>query len=285
MNPFAAQRRAFEHMLAGDFPAATGQFAKALTGFDNLLRDPQARRLVVERATLIPGYEAGAEEVAGQFLQALPGWLRELHFEGFCSALAKHALELARMHWRVLAKTAELSTLKKEIKLDLLQDQICLRFQVTQEAIAESLSERAEALQRAERILAADRDNKTARRMAISGYTTEIQTALERLSPAHKKTDPTSALDRLVAGKRQRLEVRLRKTVRRLRQHLRLGRGKTESDVEGMLFSYRQLCHYYIGIGELETAIRLTRRARRLRPADEELRRWARRVRQLRKRR
>ena len=109
--------------------------------------------------------------------------------------------------------------------------------------------------------------------------------ALDRLVPTSKQSEPAGALDRLPVGKRQRLQIGLRRHVRRLRRHLRQGRGKATADIEEMLFGYRQLCHYYIGIGEFETAIRLTRRARRLRPDDAKLREWVRRVRQLRRRR
>ncbi len=284
MNPFATQQRAFDQMLAGDFRAAADLFIASLVEFDRFLGDPRVRALAVERAGLIPGHGADAEAVAEQFLQALPGWLRELHFEGFYEALRKHEFELARMHWRALAKAAELPSLKDAVKLELLRDQACLRYQVSQDAVNESLSERIGALQRAERMLTVDKENKTARQVAVSGYTGELQTALDRLSASHKPTDPANALNRLTTSKRQRLEVGLRKTVRRLRLHLRSERSKTEGDLERMVFSYQQLCHYYIGIGELETAIRLSRRARRLRPADEKLRRWARRVRQLRRR-
>jgi tetratricopeptide (TPR) repeat protein len=285
MNPFLAHRLAFERFGTGNLRAAAELFAQALRGFDALLGDPQQRSRALERAGMIPGQKARADVVAEQFFNALPEWLREFHFSGFCEALNNHKAEIASMHWQMLVVAAALPALSPAINLELLRDQACQRFQVTPALLRQSVDDRTDALNRAERILSADGENRAARSLAIRGYADEIQSALEQLAPSRLRGNQAIALDLLTAGKRQRLRVRLRKAVRRLRRHLRRGRGKSEADTEDMIFSYQRLCHYFIGIGEMETALRLARSAQRLRPEDHELRLWARKMRQLRRRR
>ncbi len=282
MNPFAVQQHAFALADGGDFTEAARLFVSALKAFCRLVSDERLRQYVVTRAASIPGQEERAEEIAAQFLHELPGWLRELHFESFYGALTSYEWNTARMHWGLLVASAGETALGTARNLELLREQACQRRQVTYKAI-ESESDSQAVLDRAEGILSIDGGNNGARRIAIAVYNTRLKSVLERLTNKNRKEDVVHAINKLSAGKKQRLHDS-RRTVRRLRQHLRRAQSRADADVEEMLRSYTQLSHYYLGVGELETAIKLTRRARRLQPEDEQLRTWARDVRRLRRR-
>jgi tetratricopeptide (TPR) repeat protein len=282
MNPFAAQQRAFVLTDAGNFTEASRLFFEALKAFRRLVSDERMRQYIVARAAAIPDHEESAEEIAAQFLHQLPVWLRELHFENFYKALTSYDWKTARLHWALLVAWAEEANLSRTSNLDLLREQVCQRRQVTHKAV-DNEGDSQSVLARAEDILAIDGGNNAARRVAIAVYTTRLQSVMERLTKKKRNEDVAQAINKLNPSKKQRLHDS-RRTVRRLRQHLRRAQSRADADVDEMVRSYRQLSHYFLGVGELETAIKLTRRARRLLPDDEELRGWARGIRRLRRR-
>jgi hypothetical protein len=283
MNPFDVQHQAFSVTHGGDSSEATRLFIEALKGFRKLITESRLREVVVTRAALIPQQQERAEELADQFLHALPGWIRDLHFDNFYVALTSYQMQQARMHWSLLASWSQQEGQASSLSLNLLRDQVCQRRQVSPAEIQESGFEQQDVLKRAEDILAIDGGNNTARRTAITIYERRLQAALERLTGKQDQQTAPKAISKMNSERKQRLHDS-RKTVRRLRQHLRRAQSRADADVEEMLESYRQLSHYYIGVGELETAIKLTRRACRLLPKDESLRLWARGVRRLRRR-
>jgi hypothetical protein len=283
MNPFAAQQKAFALTNAGNVTAAAPMFIEALKGFRKLASDASLRPLLVKRAALIPGQHESAEAIVDQFLSKLPGWLRELHFDSFYMALTSYELKAARLHWSLLSTLSEQANPGSAMNLNLLREQVCQRRQVMPSALQEGTTESHDMLIRAEDILAIDSGNNTARRMAIAIYRRRLENDLERLTGRQDQSRAARVISKMGAGKRQRLHDS-RKTVRRLRQHLRRAQSRADADVEEMVESYRQLAHYFLGVGELETTIKLTRRACRLRPQDDSLRVWARGVRRLRRR-
>jgi len=284
MNPFITHNEAFELAEAGDYRGAGERYAQALREFELAAGNPQWRALIIERARLIPRETERASEIVREFFKMVPEWLRELHFDRFCESLSSDDIEPARMHWALLVIASGLPSLAKSTNIELLRDLVCQRFQVTQERAARGGSTRTDVTKRAERILLADRENLTARTLVIEGYTVEISNALERLSSSRGNKIAAAALDRMTDGERQRLRVSMRKSVRRLRRHLFQSRGG-RLDSKLMTDAYRLLCYYYVGVGDLELAIRLARRGRRIRPQDGDVRSWVRKVVQLRRRR
>ncbi len=281
MNAFRTHRSAFEHVGGGRTSAAGIGFAKALREFDAMLGTASARKSVAERATLIPACRDRGEELAGQLFDVLPHWLCEAHFERFCEALYRLQTEPARIHWQALVEAAHLPRMTAAVDLGILREQMCQRFQITHDVVTGGSDARAEALRRAERILSVDSENDAIRRFAVEGYAEQVRAALKLILPAGGDTGLPP--ERFAAGKRQRLQAAARRAVRRLRIHLSRGPKSSGADVALMVEGYRLLCSYHAATGDAEAAIRLARRARRLRPGDAQLARWARRLRRLRR--
>ena len=259
-------------------------FARALAGFSALLSDPRFRPVLGARATRIPGSHPA--EVAEAFLNELPGWLVELHFERLSRALSEEKLPVARGHWRLIEGAARLPGLQRTADLDLLRDRLCQRFLPNPDALSQVGSiDRRKVIGVAERLLQVDPPNASARMFALRGYLLDLQHGLDRLSRARSRKDDLLPHEDMKPGAERRLRSGFRRQARRLRRHVTVLSRTSQRGQPDVSDGYLTLCRYYRGINERELAVRMARRARRLSPADSRIRRLVRQLRCPRRRR
>jgi tetratricopeptide (TPR) repeat protein len=270
-DPFRTHCAAFDAAVAGHWREAAAAFSQALREYDAMLADPASAGMLERRVGRNPDARTRAAAVTREFLEHLPGWLCELHFDRFRDALWRAQSVSAGMHWRAVALAAGLPRLGGTVNLRDLRDMVCQRFDLTSERMTSSGDKAAEGLRLAERILSADTENDAARYRAIEGYTHLIGTTIAKIRPDTDKKLPGL---RLTPGQKRRMERSLRSPARRLRIHLSRASRAEGSYRDVIVAGYRQLSAYYAYIGDLAAAIRMARRVRRLNPTDPDLDRW-----------
>ncbi len=248
---------------------ASALFTQALAQFSVWLHGPDGQATWMAHAHKIP--DGHPQDVVQVFLQELPGWLVDLHFERLSRALSAVHLPVARRHWQVLEAAAQFPALQQAADLELLRERLCQRF-LAEPLLQAGPHEREEVLAIAERLLQVDPSNTPARVFALRGYVLDLQLGLERLGRGRTRRDdllPRAALPPPVS---RRLRGSLRQHSRRLRRHVTVLSRTPQRTQPEVADGYLVLCRYYVGIQEHEVAVRMAQRARRLRPADPHIR-------------
>jgi len=278
VDPFLSLRSAFDRAQQGRWTDAGSLFKEALSAFARILRDPEPPN----RLSLIAAQNHAAasrrDEVSGEFLKQLPGWLREMHFDLFKAEFNGKRLSAAIAHWKSLVFAARLESFSEAIDLRNLREKVCQDFQLTPEDLAKSEETTADCTQRAERLLKADPDNTAIRYSSIEGYARLLKIGLDRIMP--RGQDDLPGL-RVTATQKRRAELSLRRAVPRLKAHLSRVARVQDMNSPVALFGYRQLGRYYSTTGDYPMAIRMARRARRLDPNDQDIVRWVRSLRRM----
>jgi tetratricopeptide (TPR) repeat protein len=278
VDPFLALRSAFDQGQNGRWTDAGYLFKEALSAFDRILRNPETPNRLSVIAAQNPATASRCDEVSGEFLKQLPGWLREMHYDHFKEEFNGKRLSAAIAHWKALVFAAGLASFSGAIDLRNLREEVCQHFQLTPENLAKSEDTTADCTQRAERLLKADPDNTAIRYSSIEGYARLLKIGLDRIMP--RNHDDLPGL-RVTATQKRCAELSLRRTAPRLKAHLSRVARVQDMNSPVALFGYRQLGRYYSTTGDYPMAIRMARRARRLDPNDQDLIRWVRSLRRM----
>jgi hypothetical protein len=264
MKPLVLHRQAADALQDGRVLDAAPLFREALKAASAFVDDPAAFAAVRERAALIPGWSGHADSLAREFVGKLVDWITEWHFELYYEALIALRLSVARFHWQVLQAADALPSLRAAAQIAVRRDMVCQRLQVNDDAIHQAdPAVQARARRNADLILRVDSLNPSARRLAVTGY---AQYAHAIVNPEPKR--PGRRVQYGLARPRQRRELRL--AVRILNRHLVAGRsGGLDQAVVGDGFATLGRCHLLLG--DADKAVKMIRRARRLKPGDHEL--------------
>ena len=277
-DPFLELRTAFDRGQEGRWLDAGVLFSSALSAFDQLLADPETAACLSAIAARISGIGGHAEEVSRELLDRLPVWLREMHFDHFKREIAENRIPAAVSHWQALVFASRLPNLAGVIDLRNLRDLVCQHFRLTAEDLAAGEEAQADCAQRAEKVLKADPDNIAVRYSSIDGYARLMGIRLDRIMPPTRGDLPGL---RIPAAQKRRAELSLRRSVPRLRAHLSHTARAQDVNTPIALLGYRQLGRYFVTIGDIAMAIRMSRKARRLAPNDPDLAKWVRYLRRM----
>jgi hypothetical protein len=283
MTAFDLHADAFALETRGDYDKAGVRFREALLAFREFLSASETILLLRRRASLFLKDLEQVESVTARLLAALPDWLADVHIERFCESHDGRNQQRARMHWQLVELAAGLAVSAPAAYLERVRMKIRARFRITSEIAEQSVDEAEEVLVRGERLLRIDTNNDALRAFLVEQYLGLIRRAMDRMTPERPETKSFTALERLSPQKRHRLTIRLRTTVRRLRRHLWYVRSGPQMDPSLALDGFQCLVRYYVAAGDVEAAIRMNRRARRVSLDDQDLRAQARRLRRMRR--
>jgi hypothetical protein len=274
VTPFALHRQAVATLVTAGPTEAGRMFRESLAALDGFLADPVAVAQVSARATLIPGWSDNAEALAREFVGKIGGWIAEWHFESFYEALVARRLPVARLHWQALQWGDTYPTLRAGVLLSVRRDMVCERLHLNTVELDARPTAPPAACRHADLVLSVDPANATARGLAVSGYSKYAHHIVD--SGRHARTGERAPQG--LTRPRERRQLRL--ATRMLNRHLTAGRSGT-LDEEVVVQGFTALSDFYAVLGDADKALKMIRRARRLKPADRELARRLRAIRAL----
>jgi len=284
-NPFVIHKQGFDCLDRGELLEAQKAFHNALEAFADWIPTVAFRDILINRASAIKDI-GNVHAVVDDYIEQLPKWLLDYHYEKTERAISERNLELAQTHWRILQDAKGVAQLTETDYLQVCRSNLIIRF-LRESDIRESDEQRQKFLKMAESLLKVDSGNNNARLKAIRGYILEMSLCIDRIDRKSRRVRQKEAKNNcdssmIPKGSIQKMRLSLQKSVRRLRRHLRrLFYVKSIASLE-IAEGYLQIARYYWSIGDKSQSMRMAKKARQLEPKNEEI---IKHIRQLRRRR